>query len=139
MSYHSLSAIKAELDMDDLVGHVLMYLPYAVAMEKPAQLDVLDTHRFRLKAPEGERYLACKKGEIALLMMGFSSQLPQPGETIDAGLYRVTVIDGDTTGITELEFTFDQPLDTPEYHFFFGSPQFAGYPLDMKTMIPGKS
>ena len=71
-------------------------------------------------------------------MMGFKT-IPSVDKPIDAGLYTAVITRKSDEGIQEVEFTFKNRLDSPEYHFLFGSPHFLAYPLDMSALVPDKA
>ena len=63
------------------------------------------------------------------------------GSVTDSGGYRihtfttsgdfvVTATKATADGISEMVFKFNQPVNSPHYHFFVGSPQFLAYPLE---------
>jgi len=140
-------AVRAEKGLSELYAHALTYSPEVLGMENPATLEVLDNHRLLVRAPEGSPYLKGLSGQILRSMLG----LPElsTGDTLKADLdrykvkqdpddtisqgdwYTVVIRDADDEGIRELEFVFNKPLDSPEYHFYFGSPHFMAYPIDV--------
>jgi hypothetical protein len=120
-------AIENETGLD-VTAHALTFSPWIMRMKSPGEIEVLDRHRIRVRAPADGAYLAGISGRMYLQAMGFKA-LPAQGVPIDAGEFTVLPTDVDETGIRELIFTFDRPLDSPDYHFYFGSPHFLGYPL----------
>jgi hypothetical protein len=148
LAYYASCAVRIKKNLPALCGHTLMYAPYLVRMEAPATLEVVDSHRLRLRAPKGEPYLAGLGGQTILNVM----RLPRPktGQKFTANLdqyevdasgkrrakpcgdrYTVLIKDADAKGVRELEYIFDKPLNSPEYHFYFGSPWFLAYPVDV--------
>lgn len=130
LAYYAIPAIQQELGYHKLQGHVLVFSPDLMRMESPAQVEVLDTHRLRIRAPEDKRYLSDVTGTMLLGVMGIDPDLKQ-GQTYDAGEFRVTLADVDAGGVREMLFEFAKPLDSPDYHFYLGSPQFMAYELQL--------
>jgi hypothetical protein len=134
VAYYAVPAIKARLSLDELHGHVLTFAPDPVYMESPGVLEVLDAHRLRVRSAGEHRYLEGITGSMLLQVMKLT-HLIQENHTLDAGLFTVTPTQVDEQGICELLFEFKQRLDSPEYHFFFGSPQFMAYPITMGDRV----
>lgn len=140
-------AVRARKGLSELYAHGLTYSPDILIMQAPGVLQVLDRHRLRVRAPKESPYLGGMSGRMVRSMLG----LPElkTGDTFKADLdgykvkrrgdnaasagdwYTVIVKDADDEGIRELEFVFNRPLDSPDYHFYFGSPQFMAYPVDV--------
>jgi hypothetical protein len=130
LAYYALPAIEARIDRRDLHGHVLTFSPWLMRMEKPGTVEVLDRHRLRVRAAEDHPYFEAVTGNTLLLAMGFEG-VPAVGVPIRADGFTVTPLAANERGITEIEFAFDRPIDSPDYHFYFGSPHFLAYPLQM--------
>lgn len=140
-------AVRARNGLSELYAHGLTYSPDALIMQAPGELQVLDRHRLRVRAPRESPYLGGMGGRVLRSMLG----LPElkTGDTFRADLdryevkrdaddavsggdwYTVVIKEADDEGIRELEFVFNRPLDSPDYHFYFGSPQFMAYPVDV--------
>jgi hypothetical protein len=75
---------------------------------------------------------------MLLGVMGIDGNL-KPGQQMDAGLFTVTIGDMDGQGVRDLLFKFREPIDSPNYHFYFGSPQFMAYELDVSSQLPAVS
>lgn len=129
LAYYAVPAIKQELNYRDLKGHVLVFSPDLIRMESPSQVEVLDRYRLRVRAPEGKPYLAGTTGTMLLGVMGIDRSLRE-GQQFDAGLFTATITDMHDGGVRELLFEFNEPMDSPNYHFYLGSPQFMAYELD---------
>lgn len=130
LAYYAVPAIEEQIGVKNLHGHVLTFSPWLLRMESPGQLQVLDARRIRVRAPDTGRYFEGIAGDTLLKAMGFE-RMPAPGETIrakDSG-FTVVPVEADAEGIRELEFQFDEPISSPRYHFYFGSPQFLAYPI----------
>jgi hypothetical protein len=128
LSYYAIPSIEQELGYRDLRGHVLVFSPDLIRMESPSAVEFLDRHRLRVRAPADKRYLAGTTGTMLLGVMGIDKNLKQ-GQQLDGGLFTVTITDMDPEGVRELLFTFREPVDSPNYHFYLGSPQFMAYEL----------
>jgi len=136
-AYYAVPAIKTELGLDELHGHVLTFAPDLLRMDAPGQLTIEDRHRIRVQSPEHSRYLEGVTGQMLLGVMDLTG-LTKEGTPLDAGLFKVTPTEMDDRGIRELLFEFNKPskpIDSPGYHFFYGSPQFAAYPLDVSRWL----
>jgi hypothetical protein len=129
LAYYTPCAVRNERNLSSLNGHVLMYSPYLTRMEAPATLQVVDSHRLRLSAPRNETFLGGDAGKTILSVLKLAT--PKTGATYKNSLYTVNIIDADEQGVREVEYVFDKPLTSPEYHFYFGSPQFLAYPIDV--------
>ena len=129
LAYCVVPAVEEQTGLD-LHGHALTFSPWVMRMQSPGEVEVLDRHRIRVRAPSGSAYLEGVSGRMYLEAMGFDA-FPPEGVPIDAGEFTVLPTEVDESGVRELVFSFDRPLDSPDYHFYFGSPQFLGYPLDV--------
>lgn len=132
LAYYAIPSIEQELGYRNLRGHVLVFSPDLIRMESPGTVEVLDRHTLRVHAPESKRYLAGTTGTMLLGVMGIDGNL-KPGQQMDAGLFTVTIGDMDGQGVRDLLFKFREPIDSPNYHFYFGSPQFMAYELDVSS------
>jgi hypothetical protein len=128
LAYYAVPAIEQELGLRNLEGHVLVFSPDLIRMESPSEVQVVDRHRLRIRAAADKPYLAGTTGTMLLGVMGIDRNLHQ-GQQIDAGLFTVTITEMDAQGVRELLYEFRQPLDSPNYHFYLGSPQFMAYEL----------
>ena len=133
IAYYIVPALKARLGLNELYGHVLTFSP-DLLQTSPNTLEVLNDHRMRIVSPEDSRYFEGITGQMLRGAMQLSGQIEQ-GQPLDGGLFTVTPTRIDEDGIRELLFEFKKPLDSPEYHFFFGSPRFIAYPLDMAKAV----
>lgn len=138
VSYYAIPAIESQLDFHSLEGHALTFAPDLAKMELPGEVEILDAHRIRVHSPAGRRYFEGTTGQVVLDAMRIG-QMPRVGETIDAGLFRVLMVEGNDTGIGTLEFIFKERIDSPNYHFYYGSPQFLAYPLDVAAILRGEA
>lgn len=129
MAYYAPCAVRLDMGLTSLQGHVLMYSPYVSRMEAPSELQVVDSHRLLLKAPTNQPYLGGISGQTIRKAL----KLPElkTGTSIETDLYNVNILRADERGVYEVEYLFKKPLDSPEYHFYFGSPQFMAYPVDV--------
>lgn len=135
LAYYVVPAIEQELGFRDLRGHVLTFAPDLIRMLSPSGVEVLDAHRLRIRCPEGNPYLSGITGSMLLGVMRMEDKIAQ-GRPIEAAEFTVTPTEVTPDGIHALEYTFRQRLDSPEYHFYFGSPHFMAYPLNMSQLIP---
>ncbi len=138
LAYYAIPAIEQELNYRNLKGHVLVFSPDLVYMESPSSVQVLDRHRLRIRAPKDKRYLSGVTGSMLLGVMGMDSRLSR-GQVIEAELFSVTIADADAGGVKELLFTFKKPIDSTDYHFYMGSPQFMAYELQFARPTPTTS
>jgi hypothetical protein len=137
LAYYAVPAIENQTGVRHLHGHVLSFCPWILRMESPSELEVLDPHRLRIRSPENSRYFEGQSGQMLLEAMTLS-KMPAPGDMVRAKNVNlaITTKESDAKGIRELEFQFDEPLDSPNYHFYFGSPQFMAYPLQFpRSMV----
>ena len=136
-AYYAVPAIKARLGLEELHGHVLTFSPDLLRMESPGEVEWQDRHRIRIRSGPDNRYLEGVTGQMLLGAMDLTG-LTEKGR-INAGLFAVTPHGIDDQGIRELVFEFNEPLDSPAYHFFYGSPRFAAYPLDVSRWLRERS
>ena len=113
---------------------MLTFAPDLLRMESPGELEIEDNRRIRLRSADSNRYLEGVTGQMLLGAMDLDG-LAKEGKSIDARLFTVTFDVIDEQGIRELTFAFKEPMDTRGYHFFYGSPQFAAYPLDVSRWL----
>lgn len=132
-AYYAIPALKEQTGLKEIHGHTLIFATCLPRMKQPSTVEILDRHRLRVSAPEGEPYLEGITGHALLSAMGLT-HLPQQGEIIEADMFTVVPTRVNERGIEELLFTFKQPLDSPNYHFYLGSPWFFAYPLDMERL-----
>jgi len=130
LAYYAIPALRARLGLEELHGHVLTFAPDLLHMESPGRLDVLDAHQLRIRSARENRYLEGVTGQMLLGVMNLTDAARKRRQ-LDADLFTVTPTEVDEQGIRELLFEFKQRLDSPEYHFFFGSPQFMAYPITL--------
>ncbi|MBI4581336.1 MAG: hypothetical protein HY718_16665, partial [Planctomycetes bacterium] len=108
LAYYAVPAIEYELGYRDLHGHVLVFSPDLICMESPGTVEVLDRHRFRVRAPDGKPYLSGVTGSMLLGVMGIDPHL-KPGQIFDTKLFTVTIGELDKGGVRELLFEFREP------------------------------
>jgi len=130
LAYYAVPAIKERLGLTELYGHALTFAPDLIHMSAPGYIEQLDGYTLRVRAPEQERYFEGITGRTLLEVMGLSGRIEE-NETINAELFEVRPTRVDEQGVAQIEFSFRQPLASPEFHFFFGSPRFMAYPLVM--------
>jgi len=134
MAYYAPCAVRVKQDLSSLNGHVLTYASYLTRMEAPAKLEVVDAHRLRLTAPAEAPFFGGVGGDAIRRVLKLPKS--QSGAVFWNDLYTVHILEADADGIRELEYVFRKPLDSPEYHFYFGSPQFLAYPIDVSPPAP---
>lgn len=135
IAYYAIPAIKAQLGLETLYGHVLTFSPYLMRMESPGSVTFADDRRLCVRSPEDARYLQGVTGQMLLGAMDLADALLVEGQPLDAGAFTVTPTAVDAAGFRELQFTFQEPFDTAGCHFFFGSPDFLAYPLDVPARL----
>ena len=128
LAYYAVPAIENETGVRGLHGHVLTFSPWLLGMQSPGTLKRVGNDTLLVTAPPDEAYFAGPDGRTLLTVMGFERPL-KTGDTVDGPLFRAEVLEADDRGVRRLRFTFHQPLDTPGYHFFFGSPVRWAYGL----------
>lgn len=130
LAYYAAPAIRCQLGLRELHGHVLTFAPDLLGMQRSSTLEIPDEHTLRLTAGAEDRYLEGITGQILRGMMSLEHQA-RAGEAIDAGAFTVTPLEVDERGIRQLSFRFTEPLAQDGYHFYFGSPQFMAYPVEV--------
>lgn len=137
LAYYAVPAIEEQIGVRGLTGHALTFSPDMLKMEQPGELEIVGDRQIRVRAPAGQAYFEGVSGRALLDVLGLSpigkGELRGlvEGQPIPAGLFTVTPTRLGHGGVEEFIFTFDRPIDSPEYHFFFGSPQFMAYPLEI--------
>ena len=133
LAYYAVPAIEHETGFRQLNGHVLTFAPDMMRMQGASEVSVEGERRLRLRAAPGEGYLS---GIMGRMLRGMMS-LPEieVGRPVDAGHFTVTPLEVGPSGVTEMVFDFPKPLDSPNYHFYLGSPQFMAYSLDMSQLV----
>ena len=139
VAYYAVPALESKLGLHDLHGHALTFTPDLLGMTTPGEIEVLDEYRFRLLCGPGHSYFEGITGNMLLDIMKLRGQM-QVGRTIEAGEFTVTPTQIDERGVRELVFAFKRPLNSPDYLFFYGSPQFMAYPLNLGSpRVPATS
>jgi len=133
VGYYTIPALETMYGLKDLHGHAVTFTPDLLGMPAPGELEVLDERRFRVRCCPGHSYFEGITGNLLLDILKLRGQV-ETGKTIEAGLFRVTPTEVDENGgIRELIFEFKEPLDSPTYHFYFGSPQFMAREVTQGT------
>ncbi len=134
LAYYAVPAIEMQTGRRNLHGHVLTFSPWLLRMESPGSVEVPDRHTLIVRAPEDAPFFEGVTGRTLLEAMGIR-ELPAEGVTLqeDGALFGVTARGVTPGGIRAFEFRFKGPLNSPNYHVFYGSPHFLAYPLP----IPG--
>jgi hypothetical protein len=130
VAYYAVPALETGTGRKHLQGHVLTFSPDMVRMSGVGEVEIIGERVIRVRAPAGQPYLAGVAGKALLDILGLPG-VPPAGQTVPAGLFTVTPTNTTADGIEEAVFTFDQPVRSPNYHFYFGSPQFLAYPLEL--------
>ncbi|HSW47249.1 MAG TPA: hypothetical protein VLM89_16930 [Phycisphaerae bacterium] len=134
VAYYTVPALETKLGLKNLHGHALTFTPDLLGMPGPGQLEVLDDRRFRVRCCEGHSYFEGITGHMLLDILKLRGQI-KTDQPIEAGNFTVTPTDvDDNEGIRELLFEFQQPLDSTTFHFYFGSPRFMAYPVNLATL-----
>jgi len=128
LAYYAIPAIENATGRHDLHGHVLTVSPWLLRMEKPAALKRLDDRTIELTAPPGAEYFGGVAGRTLLAVMGFTDAF-RTGDCLSTSLFVVEILEADTDGIRRLRFRFRESVDSPRFHFFFGSPVRWAYPV----------
>jgi len=139
VAYYTVPALETKFGLGDLHGHALTFSPDLLGMPTVGELEVLDEHRFRVRCGEGHSYFEGITGNMLLDILKLRGKVKQ-GKPIAAGDFTVTPTEVDEQGIRELVFDFKRPLNSPEYHFYYGSslltPLFLAYPVELKPAGP---
>ena len=113
-------ALREAWHENDLQGYVLTFAPQALMMDRRSQVVQLNDHELRISlAAPG--YFSGLAGRM--LVDGMRPGHPLTTGTIVPGPeFETTVEAADATGVTQLRFTFHQPLTSPDYAFFISTP-----------------
>lgn len=131
VGYYTVPALETKFGLQNLHGHAITFTPDLLGMTTAGNLEVLDDHRFRVRCSPGHRYFEGITGQMLLDILKLKGRV-RAGEPIDAGMFLVTPSDVDDDGaVGELLVEFKQPLNSPQYRFYYGSPLFMAYPIDM--------
>lgn len=133
--YYAVTAIENQTGLGELHGAALTFATDSFDAGPPAEITLLDHRRLSVRSHGDELYLGGKLGKTLLAMMGFD-HMPGEGSSINSGEFTVTPISADEAGIREVVFTFREPMDSPRYHFFAGSPERITAPLDVSRPHP---
>ncbi len=126
LAYYIKPALENRLGIS-LHGHILMLSPSLWNLGPPSTVEQIDDYSFTVEL-EGYDYMAGLAGEATLLAMEREEPF-QTGDEVPSGLYNVSVLDANETGIAKLRFTFHRRLSDPRYHIYFGSRMQFAYPL----------
>jgi hypothetical protein len=127
-AYYAVPALRETLGMDELYGHALTFSPDLLVTRTPSRIERVDEDTLRVHAPDGSPYFAGVTGNTLLQVMQLEEAVRE-GEPIDAGLFTVTPERMDDQGIHVLRYDFVRSLNSPDFHFFLGSPAALAYPL----------
>lgn len=99
--------------------HALTFAPHPTGMDRRSTLEQVDDHSFVVRV-EGQAYFSRLLGRF--LVEGFGDRaMFEPGRTIRADAFDVTILERDSQGVWALKFTFPHPLTDPSYCFYFTS------------------
>lgn len=130
LAFNCMPAIEEARDVAPLEGYVLTFAPAFLGMARPGRLEQLDDHRLRVSL-DGPGYFSGLIGRS--ILQGIGRDRPWAvGTTFSTAEFTVIVADADATGVQAFIFSFRRPLRDPSYHFFFGSPTFDAYPVQVR-------
>jgi hypothetical protein len=121
-------AMREAWQRDDIEGHVLTFAPHPLMMRQPSTIERLSDREFTISTPP-PGYFSGLSGAMLHHGMRPRSSL-NVGTVVDGELFDTTVLEADERGITKLKFTFDVPLDSPEYSFYLCTPEHPARKLD---------
>jgi hypothetical protein len=127
LGFNCVPAIEEATGAAPLTGYVLTFSPDFMGMGRPGYVERVGDRQLRVWL-DGDGYFAGLAGRSMLQAIGRSTPWAA-GERFSTADFQVEVKRGGGAGVREFLFTFNRPLTDPSYHFFFGSPQFAAYPL----------
>jgi hypothetical protein len=128
LAYYAIPAIENETGLHNLHGHLLTLAPSLLRMQSAGFLDAPDDRTLVVTAPPGAPYLAGATGRTMLAVMDIDQPLTQ-GTRLQGPLYDMVVEAADEKGLQRLRFEFHRPIDSPDYHLFFGSPTRWAWPV----------
>lgn len=104
-----------------LDGHILTFSPHPLIMDQSSVVERVSEFEFTLQL-EPPGYFSGMSGRM--LRDGMRPGAPlDTGTIVRSDLFDVTVLEGSDRGVTSLKFSFHQPLDSPNYYFYVGSPE----------------
>ena len=125
-------ALREAWGLEDLEGYVLTFAPHPLAMEYPCVVERVGDHEL-IVSVEAPGYFCGLSGRMLLDGMRPAAPL-KSGTLVEGELFDTTVLEGDESGIRKLKFTFHQPLDSPDFHFYISSPERPAYRLRFDTV-----
>lgn len=131
--------MRAQYGFQDLHGWALTLADFHIMMRQPSTLEVLNDRELLLTTPE--------PGAMSSIVGQYLIEESRPrnplteGETVRPQGWKdqpnppfdVTVVEASPPGFAKLKFSFKKPLNSPDYHFYFTSPQRPAYKLDFTS------
>jgi hypothetical protein len=127
LSFNCMAGIEEAASVSPLKGYVLTFSPDFFQMGRPGYAERAGQNQLRVWL-DGDGYFSGTPGERLLTAAGRDAPFGV-GETFSTDDFTVEIIRSSDSGVGELLFTFQRPLDDPTYHFFFGSRTHFAYPL----------
>jgi hypothetical protein len=118
--------------LHDLRACTLTLADEVVLMTRASYVTPLDHYNLRLQTdPPGWMYGA--SGRFFAELSGANWPFVA-GQIVSGPAFDVTIekMDGQTGGVLSLKITFQEPIDKPGRHFYFGSPYQVAYPLHFR-------
>ena len=134
LGFNCIPAIEEATGVSPLKGYVLTFAPNLLGMTRRGYVERVGRNQLRVWLDD-DGYFSELSGEKIMEAAGRDRPFTV-GETFSTDDFKVRVTRGSPSGIAELVFTFQRPLDDPSYHFFFGSRVWYAYPLRFERKFP---
>ncbi len=122
---------------DSMAGvrcHVLTHSPDLTRMSSPCTLRILDAHSFTLST-QGRGYFSGLLGRFLIEGMRGGGRFAT-GDESSTDLFDVKMVRASAQGVSELQFTFREPLTSDRYRFYLSTTEHAGLRLNMGEAEP---
>jgi hypothetical protein len=126
--------MREHYGFQDLHGWVLTLADHHIMMRQPSTVDQINDHELLLATPE-PGFFSGIAGQFLLEETRPKNPLRE-GSAVHTPHFDVTVLEDNPLGYTRLKFSFQKPLNSPDYHFYFSSPQRPAYRLDFNPRPP---
>ncbi|MBN1342845.1 MAG: hypothetical protein JXQ73_09215 [Phycisphaerae bacterium] len=127
LGFNCVPGIEEAAGTSPLKGYVLTFSPDFLRMDRPGYVERVGQSQLRVWLDK-DGYFSGTPGERLLTAAGREAPFGV-GESFSTDDFTVEVVRSSNSGVGELLFTFQRPLDDPTYHFFFGSRAHFAYPL----------
>jgi hypothetical protein len=126
--------MREHYGFQNLHGWVLTLGDHHIMMRQPSTVEQLNDHDLLLTTTEPGFF----SGVVGQYMLD-ETRPKNPlmgGSVVHTPHFDVTVLEDNPFGYTRLKFSFKKPLNSPDYHFYFSSPQRTAYLLDFNPRPP---